>query len=133
MKNITTAQGSEYAVVVRQAILESFRTEKFPIGDLLKSIQNEFLQEEYSLNILNEKFQSFLKEGMEDHEKLLLLVKAAAELTSQEAPKWENIAARLKILEFESVVKNNLEEYQIRNFYEKIVFLSQQNLYGDYI
>ena len=70
---------------------------------------------------------------MEDHEKLLLLVKAAAELTSQEAPKWENIAARLKILEFESVVKNNLEEYQIRNFYEKIVFLSQQNLYGDYI
>jgi len=133
MKNIVTAQGSENAVIVRQAILEAFRTEEFPIGDLLKSIQNEFSQEEYNLNILNEKFQSFLKENMEDHEKLLLLVNAAAELTSQEAPKWENIAARLKILEFESVVKNNLEEYHIRNFCDKIVFLSQQNLYGDYI
>lgn len=133
MKNITRAQGSENAVIVRQTILEAFRTEEFPIGNLLKSIQNEFLQKEYDLNILNEKFQSFLKENMEDHEKLLLLVKAAAELTSQEAPKWENIAARLKILEFESVVKNNLEEYHIRNFCDKIIFLSQQNLYGDYI
>lgn len=133
MKNITRAQGSENAVIVRQTILEAFRTEEFPIGSLLKSIQNEFLQKEYDLNILNEKFQSFLKENMEDHEKLLLLVKAAAELTSQEAPKWENIAARLKILEFESVVKNNLEEYHIRNFCDKIIFLSQQNLYGDYI
>ncbi|WP_243118915.1 ribonucleoside-diphosphate reductase subunit alpha [Anaerostipes rhamnosivorans] len=101
--------------------------------ELLTSIQKEFPQEEYSLKLLYEKFQSFLKQGTRDQEKLLLLVKAAAELTSQEAPKWENIAARIKMLEFELQVQIHLEEYHIHSFYEKILFLTEQNLYGEYI
>lgn len=133
MKNQINAQDPKNTAAIKLAILEVFQTEEFPIRDLLTSMQNEFTQEEYNLGSLYEKFRSFLKEDMNDHEKILMLIKAAAELTSQEAPKWENVAARIKILEFESEVKQNLKEYHVQSFYEKLVFLSDQNLYGDYI
>ncbi|WP_290760410.1 ribonucleoside-diphosphate reductase subunit alpha [Anaerostipes sp.] len=103
------------------------------MAGLLTAIQEEFSQEEYSLKYLYEKFQSYLKAGDGDQKKLLLLVKAAAELTSQEAPKWENIAARIKMAEFEYQVRNNLAEYHIHSFYDKIQFLTEQQLYGEYI
>ncbi len=45
--------------------------------------------------MLNTKFQSFVKPGMGADAALEALVKAAVELTSQEAPRWEFIAARL--------------------------------------
>ena len=41
------------------------------------------------------KFSAFYKQGMTEAEKLSALIQAAVELTTQEAPDWEYIAARL--------------------------------------
>lgn len=133
MKNKKTFKDLNGTVYFAKKISGAFHSQELAITELLTAIQKEFLQEEYSLKHLYEKFQSFLKHDTEDQEKLLLLVKAAAELTSQEAPKWENIAARIKMLEFELQVQIHLEEYHIHSFYEKILFLTEQNLYGEYI
>lgn len=133
MKNKKTFKDLNGTVYFTKKIFGAFHSQELAINELLTAIQKEFLQEEYSLKHLYEKFQSFLKHDTEDQEKLLLLVKAAAELTSQEAPKWENIAARIKMLEFGLQVQVNLKEYHIHSFYEKVLFLTEQNLYGDYI
>lgn len=133
MKNKKTFKDLNGTVYFTKKISGAFHSQELAINELLTAIQKEFLQEEYSLKHLYEKFQSFLKHDTEDQEKLLLLVKAAAELTSQEAPKWENIAARIKMLEFGLQVQVNLKEYHIHSFYEKVLFLTEQNLYGDYI
>lgn len=133
MKNKKTSKDLNGTFYFTKKISGAFRSQEISVMELLTSIQKEFPQEEYSLKLLYEKFQSFLKQGTRDQEKLLLLVKASAELTSQEAPKWENIAARIKMLEFELQVQIHLEEYHIHSFYEKILFLTEQNLYGEYI
>ena len=96
-------------------------------------IKKEFSEEEYSLELLKKKFDTFLKSGLTDKESLELLMKAAVELTTQEAPKWEMIAARLRFLAFENEIDQMMEEYDIHSFYEKVVFLTEQNLYGKYI
>lgn len=133
MKNNIKTQNLNSADQSKINISGAFQSEHLHIMDLLTCIQKEFPQDEYDLKYLCEKFECFLKQESKDQEKLLLLIKAAAELTSQEAPRWENIAARIKILEFELQVKNNLEQHHIHSFYEKILFLTEQNLYGDYI
>lgn len=100
---------------------------------VLCRIGEEFQEEEYSLNLLEKKFETFLKLGISEREALRLLTKAAVELTTQEAPKWEMIAARLRFLEFENEMEETLEEYGIHSFYEKVVFLTKEKLYGEYI
>ena len=61
---------------------------------VLASVQKEFPGEEYELAHLSAKFQSFAKPDAADGQLLAMLVKAAVELTTQEAPRWEIIAAR---------------------------------------
>ena len=63
--------------------------------DVLKEIQKDFTTHEYSLVVLYEKFSGFCKQEMPHSERLAALIKAAVELTTQEAPDWEFIAARL--------------------------------------
>ena len=96
-------------------------------------VKNEFSEEEYSLELLKKKFDTFQKSGLTDKESFELLIKAAVELTTQEAPKWEMIAARFRFLAFENEIDRTMEEYGIRSFYEKVVFLTEKNLYGKYI
>lgn len=100
---------------------------------VLCRIGREFQEEEYSLDLLEKKFEIFLKAGISERETLRLLTKAAVELTTQEAPKWEMIAARLRFLDFENEMEETLEEYGIHLFYEKVVFLTKEKLYGEYI
>ena len=55
------------------------------------------------------------------------------ELTTQKAPKWEMIAARLLLFTFERELKKAEESCQITTLYEKIVYLTGRGLYGQYI
>ena len=103
------------------------------VGEALKGIQRDYVDDRYHLDLLYHKFFSFQKEQMSENEKLSMLVKAAVELTSQEAPKWEYIAARLLMLRFELNLQAELDKRQIVSFYDKICFLTDQNLYGKYI
>jgi len=103
------------------------------LDQLLKQAQKEFKDVSYSLGHLSAKFTAFSKPGMSGKEKLALLTQAAVELTTQEAPKWEFIAARLLNLQFAVRLGEELAGYQIGSFYEKIRFLTGEELYGSYI
>lgn len=100
---------------------------------VLEEIQKEFLQEEYELEHLLGKFRSICRPGLSEKEKLSILTRAAVELTTMEAPGWEKIAARIHMIAFERRVKKHMEEQQIHSFYEKILYLTEQGLYGEYI
>lgn len=115
----------------RQMISRFFDT--IEIQSVLTEIQNDFTSDEYSLNLLAHKFLSFRKENMSETESLAMLIKASVELTAQDAPDWEFIAARLLMLQFKLKLKTELEKRQIHSFYEKIKYLENEGLYGTYI
>lgn len=100
---------------------------------VLGQIQKEFPGEEYGLEHLVAKFLGMAREGLTDREKLPLLIRAAVELTAQEAPQWEMIAARLLYMDFEKRLAEEMESLNIHCFYEKLVYLTGEGLYGDYI
>ncbi|WP_461812981.1 ribonucleoside-diphosphate reductase subunit alpha [Faecalimonas sp.] len=103
------------------------------IEELFSCIEKEFTEDEYAISLLEEKFFTFYKSGISEEEKLALLIQAAIELTTQEAPKWEMIAARILFLSFMRKLNETMREYEIKSFYEKIVFLTKEGLYGKYI
>ncbi len=103
------------------------------LEDVLFEIETEFPEEEYSLEKLEKKFCSFCKMDMTEEEGMKLLVKAAVELTTQEAPKWETIAARLHMYSFLRKLEDTMQFYKIDSFYKKLLFLTEQGLYGAYI
>lgn len=96
-------------------------------------IQTDFSEDIYQLKILHSKFHSFFKPEMNLDDKFHALIKAAVELTTSEAPKWEFIAARLLSFQFHYHLKYEEEKRNIRNLYEKIFYLTEEGLYGDYI
>jgi ribonucleoside-diphosphate reductase alpha chain len=55
------------------------------------------------------------------------------ELTTQEAPDWEYIGARLLMVRFNIRLKEELGRRKIGSFFGKICFLTEEGLYGDYI
>lgn len=116
----------------RKKMIETF--EKFTeIASYMEAIQKDFLEDIYYLGILEDKFLTFQKPELSIEENLQLLIKAAVELTTQEAPKWEMIAARLLLFTFERELRKAEESCQITTLYEKIVYLTGRGLYGQYI
>lgn len=116
----------------RKKMIETF--EKFTeIASYMEAIQKDFPEEIYYLGILEDKFLTFQKPELSIEENLRLLIKAAVELTTQEAPKWEMIAARLLLFTFERELRKAEESCQITTLYEKIVYLTGRGLYGQYI
>ncbi|MDL2323562.1 ribonucleoside-diphosphate reductase subunit alpha [Ruminococcaceae bacterium OttesenSCG-928-A16] len=103
------------------------------VDDVLRKIQKDFVGESYGMERLEEKFLSFLKQDMQDEEKLAMLIKAAVELTTQQAPRWEFVAARLLMLQFKHELAPVLQQNALTTFAEKVEYLTAQNLYGAYI
>lgn len=99
----------------------------------LGKIQRDFPQDEYALDLLYNKFFALQKENMSEKDKLSMLIKAAVELTSQEAPKWEYIASRLLMVQMEAELTPELQKRNIHSFYDKIAYLDKEGLYGSYI
>ena len=103
------------------------------ITDTLKGIGQDFPRNEYSLTLLAEKFSSFYKPEMTPNERLTALIKAAVELTTQEAPDWEFIAARLLNFQISKKLTEQAEFAGVLSFYEKLRYLTDEGLYGSYI
>ncbi len=103
------------------------------LPEVLRRIQRDFPQEVYDLENLYTKFQTFLKAAVTAAEKMDMLIRSGVELTTQEAPQWENISARLLNLKFRRELEESMHQLQIGSFYEKLVYLTQQGLYGSYI
>lgn len=103
------------------------------LGDVLRGIVRDFNGNEYSISLLADKFGSFVKHAMKPQEKLAALIKAAVEMTTQEVPDWEFIAARLLSFKREEEIKKVEEAEGILCLYDKLRFLADEKLYGEYI
>lgn len=103
------------------------------LDELLRIVQSDFNDESYSLSALQAKFDSFYKPSMNEEECYAALVKAAVELTTPEAPNWEFIASRLLNYSFKNNLTNVMNKYGITCLYEKIRYMCDKELYGDYI
>lgn len=100
---------------------------------LLLGIEKDFTEEGYELELLSSKAQTFIKPGFSLEKRLEMLTKAAVELTTQESPRWEYIAARILMHSFEKKLDTVMDGQRIGSFYEKISYLTDLGLYGDYI
>ncbi|MCI5839282.1 MAG: ribonucleoside-diphosphate reductase subunit alpha [Peptoniphilaceae bacterium] len=100
---------------------------------IISELNKEFDSQRYSIEDLFLKFESFLKPNMTDEEILISLTKAASELTNKESPKWEFIAARFMDYGLNKKIDLCENKYQISDFKSKIKFLTDKNLYGQYM
>ncbi|KEZ89390.1 ribonucleoside-diphosphate reductase subunit alpha [Lacrimispora celerecrescens] len=116
----------------KQEILEYFKEVPELIG-VLEGIRKDWDLAPYDLDHLSVKFTGFCKKNMSLGERFEALIQAAVELTTQEAPNWEYIGARLSMLRYETRLKEELDRRKIGSFYDKICFLTEDGLYGDYI
>ena len=103
------------------------------LNQILDKVQADFPEEMYELSRLDDKFRSFLKPEMGESAKRAALIRAAAELTTQEAPHWEFIAARILMHDFTLDLSHALEELNLHSYYEKVRYLCERGLYGEYI
>ena len=117
--------------LVRQALCATVSCDA--LDPVLARIARDFPQPEYSLNTLLARGRGFVKDGMTADERLDALTKAAVELTSQEAPRWEMIAARLLAFSFHRELAEAEAARGIATFYDKLRYLTDQGLYGEYI
>ncbi|WP_186422486.1 ribonucleoside-diphosphate reductase subunit alpha [Lacrimispora celerecrescens] len=116
----------------KKVILEYFK-EVPELEGVLKGIQKDWGFAPYDLEDLSVKFTGFCKKNMSLGERFEALIQAAVELTTQEAPNWEYIGARLSMLRYETRLKEELERRKLESFYDKICFLTEDGLYGNYI
>lgn len=103
------------------------------LEECLVGIQKDFDQLVYPLTALAARFAGFAKPEMDVSELLAALTKAAVELTSPEAPKWEFVAARLLNLSFSLRLETELSRRGIHTLYDKLRYLTDEGLYGSYI
>ena len=101
--------------------------------DILYKIQEDFPEDIYDLRLLEEKLKSFYKKNMSQEEVFKILMKAGVELVSKDAPLWEMITSRFLSYYIQQSVDNIMSKQNISSFYEKIQFLTNENLYGKYL
>ncbi len=99
----------------------------------LARIQRDFDDPTYDLAMLSARFRALTGAGQDADARLGALIRAAVELTSQEAPRWEMIAARLLDLSFMRRLAATRRELGIASFGELVRHLTERGLYGDYI
>lgn len=99
----------------------------------LARIQCDFDDPAYDLAMLSARFRALTGAGQDADARLGALIRAAVELTSQEAPRWEMIAARLLDLSFMRRLAATRRELGIASFGELVRYLTERGLYGDYI
>ena len=124
--------GRSRARAAREQLLVPF-SERAALEATLKEIQQEFPGEEYTLPQLTARFRSFSKAGQGDEVGLTSLIKAAAELTTRDAPGWEMIAARFWLLRFHHQLARQEAEAGITCLHDKLLHLTKEGVYGSYI
>ena len=87
---------------------------------VLKDIQKEYDSEAYNLSKLLAKYQTYLTFKMSENEKMHCLIRAAISLISLDAPCWDNIAGRLFMVNFNVELKENLKQYNLNTFIDRL-------------
>ena len=101
------------------------------LEDVLVDIQKSY--PDYDLKRLYEKFSTMSKEGQSLKDRIALLTRSSAELTTKEEPNWERIAGRLLSYSIACDLKTTEEKLGLASFYQKISYMIEQGLYGAYI
>lgn len=143
---ITLIENKQYEVVKSYILYRAQHTmnrkvvEKFEeyitdekVLEIIKNIQLDFDRTHYDIDQLYLKWFSFLKPNMSQKQYLSALVKAAAELTSKEAPDWEYISARFLVYQTDQIIVENEKELGIKDLKSKLKKLEEMNLYGRYM
>lgn len=101
------------------------------LEDVLVDIQKAY--PDYDLKRLYEKFSTMSKDGQSLKDRIALLTRSSAELTTKEEPNWERIAGRLLSYSIACDLKATEEKLGLTSFYQKISYMIEQGLYGAYI
>lgn len=132
-------QAAKSYILYRQVRTEQ-RQERLALVDLVQidSLEEQLIgiQKNYptlSLKRLKERYQSTETNQNGQREKLALLVRSAAELTSKEEPGWEKVSGRLLALQISMELAQTEKELAIHSFYGKLQYLTDEGLYGKYI
>ena len=126
--------------------LESYFPDLDHFHESLEEIQQRFPGEEYRLQCLAEKFESFYKEGLTLDQRVRYLISSAVELTSENAPRWECIASYFYDLLYKKHLKETWKKRILEgkvpgvrdpeeslSFYQKVLSLDQGGLYAQEI
>ena len=124
--DVPSAADDDAAVVPKDYLVED-------LDRTLARIQRDFDDPAYDLAMLSARFRALTGAGQDADARLGALIRAAVELTSQEAPRWEMIAARLLDLSFMRHLAATRRELGIASFGELVRYLTERGLYGDYI
>lgn len=100
---------------------------------VLNRIQRDFPEAAYDLSMLAARFRACTGAGQDESDRLEALIRAAIELTSQEAPHWEFIAARLRAFVFSRDLSKVRSALGIVTFPQLVHYLTDRGLYGSYI
>jgi ribonucleoside-diphosphate reductase alpha chain len=101
------------------------------LAPVLRKIQQAY--PDYDLERLNAKYASMNKTDLPVQERISLLTRCAAELTTQEEPAWEMIAGRLLAFASDQKLKKTEERLGLDSFYAKLSYLTREGYYGSYI
>ena len=123
---VPSAAGDDTAAAPKDHLAED-------LDRTLACIQRDFDDPAYDLAMLSARFRALTGAGQDADARLGALIRAAVELTSQEAPRWEMIAARLLDLSFMRRLAATRRELGIASFGELVRYLTERGLYGDYI
>lgn len=103
------------------------------VMDALEDIKADFTQPQYAMDLLWQKFLAFTNDSLPQSEQEKCLIKAAVELTSKDAPKWEFVAARLLNAVNNTKIENRCSELKLDTWYKKLQLLEQRGYLGKYM
>ena len=103
------------------------------VADVLTSVERDPDLLDCDLALLDERAAAFVLPDMSPAELRASYTRAAIELTSPEAPRWEFVAARLLAADFAAELEREQGERGLKGFVDKIHYLVGEGLYGSYI
>lgn len=106
---------------------------EFDCKKTIDEIKEEYQDMDEALVYLYDNALQLLNEDISDIELLEILAKGAIELVNKDTPHFEYIAARFKLAAFHLQLQSHEKELHITNFYEKMVYLTKEGLYGEYL
>ena len=101
-------------------------------AELLR-MERDFPEPVYTVSHLATRYHALTAPGQTADARMSSLIRAAVELTSQEAPRWEMIAGRLLSLRFHRTLAARRASLGIESFSQLVAYLTNEGLYGSYI
>ena len=101
-------------------------------AELLR-VERDFPEPVYAVSHLATRYHALTAPGQTADARMSALIRAAVELTSQEAPRWEMIAGRLLSLRFHRALAARRASLGVESFSRLVAYLTNEGLYGSYI